>query len=214
MMSAMLPRALFFCSALFLAASAFCAALPLERIQLPGGFHIEVLARVPNAREMVFGDNNVLYVGSMQEGKVHALVLDKNYQAQKLYVVASGLHLPAGVAYRDGSLYVSAVERILRFDDIEKHLADLPKDTHHGWRFIAFGHRWLAVRPGRGALQHLRAGSRALRGHLADATGWIAVAGVCSWDTQYGWVRLGSKIQRAMVHRQWARHVGGRHSAR
>ncbi|HCN89965.1 MAG TPA: sorbosone dehydrogenase, partial [Oxalobacteraceae bacterium] len=62
----------------------------------------------------------------------------------------------AGVAYRDGNLYVSAVDRILRFDAIEKHLADppkavviradLPRDTHHGWRFIAFGpDGWLYV---------------------------------------------------------------------
>jgi glucose/arabinose dehydrogenase len=156
MMGTMLLRTFVLRSALFFAAPALCATLPLERIQFPAGFHIEVLARIPNAREMVLGDNNVLYVGSMQEGKVHALVLDKNYQAQKLHVIAAGLHLPAGVAYRDGNLYVSAVERILRFDDIEKHLADppkptvvradLPRDAHHGWRFIAFGpDGWLYV---------------------------------------------------------------------
>jgi glucose/arabinose dehydrogenase len=61
--------------------------------------------------------------------------------------------MPAGVAYRDGALYVSAVDRILRFDEIEKQLARLPaerpkatvvrdtfpSETHHGWKFIAFG---------------------------------------------------------------------------
>jgi glucose/arabinose dehydrogenase len=34
------------------------------------------------------------------------------------YVVASGLTMPVGVAFRDGNLYVSAVDRILRFDGI------------------------------------------------------------------------------------------------
>jgi len=63
--------------------------------------------------------------------------------------IASGLQLPVGVAYKDGSLYVSAVSRILRYDDIEQHLDQvqtpvvvidkLPSDTHHGWKFIAFG---------------------------------------------------------------------------
>jgi glucose/arabinose dehydrogenase len=63
--------------------------------------------------------------------------------------VASGLQMPVGVAYQDGKLYVSAVSRILRFDDIEQHLDHppapvvvtdkLPRDTHHGWKFIAFG---------------------------------------------------------------------------
>jgi len=54
-----------------------------------------------------------------------------------------------GVAYRDGALYVSAVNRILRFDDIERKLDSppppvvvtdaYPTDGHHGWKFIAFG---------------------------------------------------------------------------
>jgi len=149
-------RSLLLRALIFFAAPACCAELPLDRIHLPPGFHIAVLARVPNAREMVLGDHNVLFVGSLQQGKVHALVLDKNYREEKQYVVASGLKLPAGVAYRDGNLYVSAVDRILKFDAIEKHLADppkavviradLPRDTHHGWRFIAFGpDGWLYV---------------------------------------------------------------------
>ncbi|MES2128263.1 MAG: sorbosone dehydrogenase family protein [Pseudomonadota bacterium] len=136
-------------AALFLLAPAGAADLPLAQLQVPAGFHIELLARVPNAREMVLGKNNVVYIGSMKEGKVHALELDAQYRAGALHVIASGLNLPAGVAYRDGSLYVSAVDRLLRFDGIDKRLAnppkphvlrdDLPKETHHGWRFIAFG---------------------------------------------------------------------------
>lgn len=98
---------------------------------------------------MALGDNNTLFVGSMQEGKVHAIELDKNYRAGKLHVIASDLKLPIGVAYFHGSLYSSAVDRILKFDDIEHHLdhppqpsvvrRDLPAETHHGGRFIAFG---------------------------------------------------------------------------
>ncbi|MCK7473178.1 MAG: hypothetical protein MZV49_05995 [Rhodopseudomonas palustris] len=63
--------------------------------------------------------------------------------------MAEGLNMPVGVAFRDGSLYVSAVDRILRLDGIEARLASppkpqvvsaaLPKETHHGWKFIAFG---------------------------------------------------------------------------
>jgi len=141
---------------LLLPGIATSADLPLERIQLPTGFKIELLARVPNARQMALGKANVLFVGSMKEGRVYALPLDANYRAGKLHVIASGLNLPVGVAYRQGSLYVSAVNRILRFDDIEKQLNnppnpviirdDLPKDTHHGWKFIAFGpDGWLYV---------------------------------------------------------------------
>ncbi len=123
--------------------------LPLERIQLPPGFQIELLARVPNARQLTLGDRNVLFVGSMTAGKVHALELDQAYRPGKLHVIANGLLLPIGVAYREGSLFVSAVDRILKFDNIESRLADppkpvvvsqnLPKETHHGGRYIAFG---------------------------------------------------------------------------
>ena len=129
--------------------SAAANDLPLERIKLPDGFHIELIARVPNAREMSLGLHNVLYVGSMQEGKVYALELDNNYHANKLHVVATNLKLPIGVAYHEGNLYVSTVDRIIRFDHIDENFAqaskpvvvkdDLPKETHHGGQFIAFG---------------------------------------------------------------------------
>jgi len=98
---------------------------------------------------MALGENNVLFIGSMKEGKVHALELDNNFRAGKLHVIADGLSLPIGVAYRQGSLYVSAVDRVLRFDGIEKNLDsppnpvvirdNLPKEKHHGGRFIGFG---------------------------------------------------------------------------
>ena len=127
-------------------------SLPLEQLKLPAGFSIELLARIPNARQMALGETaagRVLYVGSMREGKVYALELGAEYQAGALHVVAQGLNLPVGVAWREGSLYVSAVNRILRFDRIGERLtqppapvvvvADLPTETQHGWKFIAFG---------------------------------------------------------------------------
>ena len=131
-------------------------ALPLERIVLPPGFRIELVARIENARQMALGERNTLFVGSLRAGKVHALELDEHYRARRVHLIASDLRMPAGVAWRDGSLYVSAVERILRYDDIERRLAappapvtiraDLPREAHHGWRFIAFGpDGWLYV---------------------------------------------------------------------
>jgi glucose/arabinose dehydrogenase len=82
-------------------------------------------------------------------------------------VIATGLREPAGVAFRDGALYVSAVSRVVRFDEIEKRLANppapvvvtdrFPTDGHHGRKFIAFGPDWQAVRSRRRAVQHLRA---------------------------------------------------------
>ena len=135
---------------LLLAATALpvLAALPLERIKLPPGFHIEVLSdAVPSARAMALSPKGILYIGSL-DGHVYALEL-QNGRVTARHVIASGLETPAGLAWRDGTLYVSAVSKILRFDAIDAHLNDppkpvvitdsLPTETHHGWKFIAFG---------------------------------------------------------------------------
>lgn len=126
-------------------AQAAADALPLASLSLPPGFEVELLARVPNARQMALG-NNTLFVGSMRAGKVYAIPLKG---ARKPVVIADGLNMPVGVAFRDGDLYVSAVSRILRLRDIEARLNKPPRpetvsqaypaDTHHGWKFIAFG---------------------------------------------------------------------------
>jgi len=135
---------------LLLAATALpaLAALPVERITLPPGFHIAILSdAVPSARAMALSPKGILYVGSL-DGHVYALEL-QNGRMTARHVIASGLETPAGVAWRDGALYVSAVSKILRFDAIDTHLNDQPKpavvtdtlptETHHGWKFIAFG---------------------------------------------------------------------------
>jgi len=122
--------------------------LPLEKIKLPPGFAIELVARVPNAREMALGTQGTLFVGSTEAGKVYALTLKPTGPAA-VTTIATGLNRPVGVAFRDGALYASAVSRILRFDGIESRLDNppppvvvsdkFPNDAHHGWKFIAFG---------------------------------------------------------------------------
>src|SRR6516164_1308365 len=124
------------------------STLPLDSIKLPPGFSIELVARVENAREMALGAKGTLFVGSMQAGKVYAVRLRPGAPAEVL-TIASGFSLPVGVAVHGDALYVSAVDRVLRFDDIENRLTSpprpvvvtdrLPKDRHHGWKFIAFG---------------------------------------------------------------------------
>ncbi len=129
------------------------AAVQLDKLHVPSGFQVELLTgAVPNAREMALGrfagGKGVLYVGSMGEGKVYAVELDAG-KALAVHVIASRLQLPIGVAWRDGNLYVTAVSRLLRFDDIDNHLEHppapvvvtdkLPGETHHGGKFIAFG---------------------------------------------------------------------------
>jgi glucose/arabinose dehydrogenase len=133
--------------------AAFALALPLETIKLPPGFSIELWARVDNARQMALGGTDakggVLYVGSRGAGKVHAVRFDGAFRAGTVTRIASGLNMPSGLAWRNGALYVAAVNRILRYDDIDRRLDlppapatvtdSLPGESHHGWKFIAFG---------------------------------------------------------------------------
>jgi len=125
--------------------------LPVETIRLPPGFAIELVARVPNARAMTWGASGTLFVGTAEEGKVFAVTLPPQGAKGEATVrrIASGLSEPAGVAFRDGALYVSAISRILRYDDIERRLDNppapvvvsdrFPTEGHHGRKFIAFG---------------------------------------------------------------------------
>lgn len=127
------------------------AAPQLDKLTLPKGFHIELYASdVANAREIALGAKGTVFVGSNDAGKVYALTDSTGSgKADKVRVVASGLQLPVGVAFRNGDLYISAVSKILVLRDIENHLDQPPRpevvydkfptETHHGWKFIAFG---------------------------------------------------------------------------
>jgi glucose/arabinose dehydrogenase len=125
--------------------------LPLEDIKLPPGFEINIYASpVENARSMTLSDKGTLFVGTRKAGRVYA-ILDENryHRAEQIITLARGLNMPNGVAFRDGSLYVAEVNRVLRYDDIEANLRRpprpvvvndrFPRDTHHGWKFIRFG---------------------------------------------------------------------------
>ena len=141
-------RAGFACAVFVLAQGAPAQRLPLERIKLPPGFEISVFAdRVPDARALALGRNNVLFVGTRAD-RVYA-VRYRDAKATQVVTLASGLKMPNGVALRDGALYVAEVNRILRFDDVEARLDsrpkpvivtdDYPRETHHGLKFIRFG---------------------------------------------------------------------------
>ncbi len=124
--------------------------LPGE-IRLPPGFKIGIYARdVPNARSMALSPNGTLFVGTRRAGNLYA-VIDRNqdYQADEVLTLQRGMNAPNGVAFRDGALYVAEINRVLRYEDIEASLPNLPaptlinddypSDGHHGWKFIRFG---------------------------------------------------------------------------
>ncbi len=123
----------------------------VAQIKLPEGFTISVYAQgVKNARAMALGADGTVYAGSRKEGKLYS-IKDKNGdgKADKITVLATGLHMPTGVAYHKGDLYVSEVSRILIYRKIEAYPEKAPEpeilpytfpsDEHHGWKFIDIG---------------------------------------------------------------------------
>lgn len=122
----------------------------LMAIKLPPGFNISVFAEVENARSLALSPTGIVYVGNRNEDKVYA-VQDTNgdFVADKKWVLDTGLNMPNGVAFRDGDLYVAEVSRILKYEGIESKLDNpgepivvydkFPTETHHGWKYIAFG---------------------------------------------------------------------------
>lgn len=124
--------------------------LPLDKIQLPPGFKIDVFARVKEARSMTLSPNGTLFIGNRGKDKVYAVKdNDGDFKADEVYVVASKLTLPCGVAFKDGALYIAEVNKILKLENIENQLKNppkpvvvydkLPSDRWHGWKFISFG---------------------------------------------------------------------------
>jgi glucose/arabinose dehydrogenase len=120
-------------------------------IDLPPGFAISLFAEgVENARQLALGQHGTVFAGSRKAGKVHALTdTDGDHKADQLRLIDQGLDMPSGLEFRSGSLYVGALDRILRYDDIESRLDQppepvvvsdaFPDKTHHGWKYLRFG---------------------------------------------------------------------------
>jgi glucose/arabinose dehydrogenase len=127
----------------------------LRNVKLPRGFKIEVWAQgVPSARQMAWGDKGTLFVGSFSGGTVYAI--RDNGGTREVKTILKGLKMPTGLAFRDGALYVVDIDRILRYDNAEATLDnmpegkvvynDMPAYVAHGWKYLTFDKEgWLYV---------------------------------------------------------------------
>ncbi len=118
--------------------------LPTEKIRLPEGFQIEVYASgLKTARGLSFAPDGTLFVGS-KSGQVYAV----RPNGQTL-TVTGGLNMPVGLDYFEGDLYVSSLSEIVKIENVLANLGSdprptvligtLPRDRHHGWKFIKVG---------------------------------------------------------------------------
>jgi glucose/arabinose dehydrogenase len=124
--------------------------IPVDKIRVPAGFKVELWAHgMPGARMMARGDKGTVFVGTRAIGRIYAIT-EKNGRREH-NIIAQGLTQPNGVAFRNGALYVAAINKVLRYDNIEDNrdgapepvdlseAFNLPPDQHHGWKFLAFG---------------------------------------------------------------------------
>jgi glucose/arabinose dehydrogenase len=122
--------------------------IPLASFKLPPGFKAEIWATgMPGARAMARAENGKIYIGTRGIGRVYELT--DNGSSRSSRVLVDKLVQPAGVAYANGSLYVMAIDKVLRYDGIATNPSaapvdmtaafKLPKEQHHNWKYIAFG---------------------------------------------------------------------------
>src|ERR1700712_1961740 len=118
----------------------------IKKIKLPPGFKIDVYASgVLAARQMAWGDKGTLFVGSFGLGNVYAITEKDGKKDVK--TIIKGLKMPTGIAFRDGALYVIAVDKLIKYEDAEANLDklgdgkvvydDMPSYAAHGWKYLA-----------------------------------------------------------------------------
>ncbi len=124
--------------------------IPLDKIKLPPGFKAEIFSSGhPGGRTMVFGPKGTMFMGTRTLGRVYAIT--NNNGKREVKTLLSGLTQPNGLAVKDGALYVFAINKVFRFDNIEDNLDkpgngveltekfNLPDTVHHNWKYVAFG---------------------------------------------------------------------------
>jgi len=122
--------------------------IPLDKIKVPKGFKVELWAHgMPGVRMMARGNKGTIWAGTRAIGRVYE-IKDKG-GVREHRILAQKLNQPNGIAFQGSNLYVMAINRVFRYDNIEDdpnvkpveltEAYKLPPDVHHNWKFIAFG---------------------------------------------------------------------------
>ena len=121
--------------------------IPLSKLKLPPGFKIEIWSTgTPGIRAISRGESGKVYGGTRGLGRVYEIT--DSGQERTSRIVVDKLTQPA-VTLHQGNLYVMAIDKVLRFDGIEKNPTVAPADltaafklpplAHHNWKYIRFG---------------------------------------------------------------------------
>ena len=109
---------------------------------------------------MVMGDKGTMFMGTRVIGRVYAIT-DKDGKREPK-VIIQGLTQPNGLAFKDGSLYVFAINKVYRYDKIEDNLdkAAGAGRADQGLRSARHHPPQLEIRGVRTGRQDVRAGRR------------------------------------------------------
>jgi glucose/arabinose dehydrogenase len=121
--------------------------IPVRNLRVPPGFKIELWASgMPGIRAMTRTEGGRIYAGTRGLGRVYEITDDGRERTSR--VLVDKLVQPA-VTYHDGALYVASIDKVLRYDGIDRNpnaqpqdltaRFNLPPEQHHNWKYIAFG---------------------------------------------------------------------------
>jgi len=122
--------------------------IPVDKLKLPKGFKAELWASgLVGARAMTLNeDESKMWVGTRGIGRIYEVSNEGGKRTHK--VVAEKLTQPTSV-YSGGTLYVFAIDKVLRYDNAAKGVTgqpvdmtkafDLPPEQHHNWKYVRVG---------------------------------------------------------------------------
>jgi glucose/arabinose dehydrogenase len=196
--------------------------IPVDKLKLPRGFKAEIWSHGhPGGRTMVEGAKGTLFMGTRIIGRVYAITNKDGKRDVK--VLLQGLTQPNGLAFKDGSLYVLAINRVLRYDNIEDKLDNpgqpvdltekfnLPPEIHHNWKYAAFGpdgKLYIQVGANCNICEINNAVHGQIRRYNADGTGMEIVARGVRNTVGFDWHPVTGELWFTDHGRDWAGNDG------
>ncbi len=196
--------------------------IPVDKIKLPPGFKAEVWSHGhPGGRTMVMGAKGTMFMGSRAIGRVYAIV-EKDGK-REVRTLLQGLTQPNGLAFRNGALYVFAINKVFRYDNIEDKLDNpgqpvelteqfrLPPEIHHNWKYVDFGPDGkLYVQVGANCnICEINPGVHGqIRRYTADGTGMEIVARGVRNTVGFDWHPVTKELWFTDNGRDWAGNNG------
>lgn len=121
--------------------------IPVAKLKVPSGFKVELWSHgTPGVRAMARTESGKVYAGTRGIGRVYEISDNGGQRTSR--VLVDKLNQPA-VTYHKGSLYVFAIDKVLRYDGIDRNpnvnpvdltaKFKLPPEQHHNWKYVAFG---------------------------------------------------------------------------